>query len=113
MIRSHRNLWTEKAAKATSSRRKEQMVLKLYVSGSTPKSMKAIKNLKKICDDNLEGGYDLEIIDIYQQPILAKGEQIIAVPTLIKKLPWPLQTFIGDLSNTEKVLLGLNIVRKN
>jgi circadian clock protein KaiB len=89
-----------------------QYVLKLYVSGSTPRSVKAIQNIKKICDEYLTDRYDLEVIDIYQRPLLAKGEQIIAVPTLIKKLPSPLRTFIGDLSTVDRILLGLDIVRK-
>ena len=86
-------------------------VLKLYVNGSTSRSMRAIKNIKKICEDHLSGCYSLDVIDIHQQPALAKGEQIIAVPTLIKKLPAPLRVFIGDLSDTQKVLFGLDLVR--
>jgi len=82
-------------------------VLRLYVTGATPKSVKAIRNIKKICDEHLKGRYDLEVIDIYQQPVLAEGEQIIATPTLLKKLPLPLRRFIGDMSDTERILLGL------
>jgi circadian clock protein KaiB len=84
-------------------------VLRLYVTGMTPRSMRAIGRIKAICEEYLEGRYDLEVIDIYQQPMLAKGEQIIAAPTLIKKLPTPLRRIIGDLSNKERVLLGLDI----
>jgi len=84
-------------------------VLRLYVTGTTPKSVNAIRNIRKICDEHLKGAYDLEVIDIYQQPVLAKGEQIIATPTLLKKLPLPLRRFIGDMSNTEKILLGLDL----
>ncbi len=87
-------------------------ILKLYVAGQSPKSVNAIANIKKICEENLQGRYELGVIDLYQQPQLAQGEQIIAVPTLIRKLPVPLRRIIGDLSNTERVLVGLDI-RKN
>jgi circadian clock protein KaiB len=87
----------------------EQYILRLYITGMTPRSTKAIENIKKICEDYLKGRYDLEIIDIYQQPALAEGEQIIAAPTLIKKLPLPLRRFIGDMSMTDKILLGLDL----
>jgi circadian clock protein KaiB len=90
----------------------EIYVLRLYVTGSTPKSANAIANIKKICEEHLQGHYDLEVIDIYQQPSLAVGEQIVAVPTLIKKLPLPLRKLIGDMSNTEHILLGLDIQPK-
>ena len=83
-------------------------VLRLYVTGTTPRSVSAITNIRKICDEHLKGTYDLEVIDIYQQPMLAKGEQIIAAPTLLRKLPLPLRRFIGDMSDTEKILLGLD-----
>lgn len=85
-------------------------ILKLYVAGITPRSTKAILNIKQICREHLEGRYELEIIDIYQQPILARGEQIVAIPTLIKKLPPPLRKFIGDMSNTEKILVGFDLI---
>ena len=88
---------------------KEKYLLRLYVTGMTPKSTSAIQNVKKICEEHLKDRYDLEIIDIYQQPTLAKGEQIIAAPTLIKKLPLPLRRFIGDMANTERILLGLDL----
>jgi circadian clock protein KaiB len=78
----------------------------------TPKSTRAISNLKKICEEYLEGRYDLQVIDIYQRPTLAKGEQIIAAPTLIRTLPVPLRRFIGDMSNTEKILLGLDVKKR-
>jgi len=83
--------------------------LKLYVAGQSPKSVKAIANMKRICEEELQGRYDLEVIDLYQQPQLAQGDQIVAVPTLIKKLPPPLSRIIGDLSDTERVLVGLDI----
>jgi len=87
----------------------EHYVLCLYVAGETPKSIRAIANIKRICENELKGRYDLEIVDIYQEPERAKGEQLFAVPVLIKKLPAPLRRVIGDLSDTEKVLVGLNL----
>lgn len=87
-------------------------ILRLYVAGTTPKSRRAIENVKKICEENLQGRYELEIIDIYQQPTLAKEGQIVAAPTLVKKLPPPLRKFIGDMSSTEKILLGLDVLPK-
>jgi len=89
--------------------RSNRYVLRLYVAGQTPKSVDAITNIKKICDEYLNGRYALAVIDLYQQPQLAQGEQIIAVPTLIKKLPLPLRRIIGDMSNTERVLVGLDL----
>jgi len=89
----------------------ERYVLRLYVTGMTSRSARAVKNLQAICDEYLEGRYDLEVIDIYQQPVLTKGEQIIAAPTLIKKLPLPMRRIIGDMSNRDRVLLGLDITR--
>jgi circadian clock protein KaiB len=87
-------------------------VLRLYVTGATPQSIKAVTNLKKICEEYLKDSYTLEVIDIYQQPNLAEGDQIIAAPTLIKKLPSPLKKLIGDMSNTERVLVGLDLKQK-
>lgn len=84
-------------------------MLRLYVTGMTARSTRAVENVRAICEQHLQGRYDLEVIDIYQQPTLARGEQIIAAPTLIKKLPLPLRRVIGDLSSTEKVLLGLDL----
>lgn len=84
-------------------------VFRLYVSGSTPRSTKAIRNIRKICEENLTGRYDLEVVDIYQQPGLAGEQQIIAAPTLIKSLPLPLRRFIGDLSHSEPVLIGIGL----
>ena len=88
---------------------KEKYVLRLYVTGMTPKSTRAVQNIKKICDEALHGRCDLEVIDIYQRPVLAQGEQIIATPTLVKKLPLPLRRFIGDLSDMERIILGLDL----
>jgi circadian clock protein KaiB len=84
-------------------------ILMLYVAGQSPKSVNAIANIKKICEEHLQGRYQLDVIDLYQQPQLALGEQIIAVPTLLRKLPPPLRRIIGDLSNTERVLVGLDL----
>ena len=86
-----------------------QYVLCLYVTGTTPRSMLAISNIRKICEQHLEGHYDLEVVDISLHPKLAEGEQIIAAPTLIKKLPLPQRRFIGDLSQTERIVLGLDL----
>jgi circadian clock protein KaiB len=83
--------------------------LRLYITGITPKSTRAIQNIKKICEENLKGRYELEVIDIYQQPVLARDEQIIAAPTLIKKLPLPLRRLIGDMSDKERILVGLDL----
>lgn len=90
----------------------EKYVLRLYITGTTPQSVKAITNLKKICEEYLKDSYTLEIIDIYQQPQLAEGDQIIAAPTLIKKLPSPLKKLIGDMSDKERVLVGLDLKSK-
>ena len=98
----------ERVGHAPSS---ERYILRLYVTGMTTRSSRAVSNLQAICDEYLYGRYDLEIIDIYQQPVLAKGEQIIAAPTLIKKLPLPMRRIIGDMSNREHVLLGLDLIR--
>jgi circadian clock protein KaiB len=87
-------------------------VLRLFVTGMTPRSARAIANVKKVCDKYLRAQYELEVIDLYQNPQLAQSEQIIAAPTLIRKLPLPLRRIIGDLSNTERVLVGLDLQRK-
>jgi circadian clock protein KaiB len=96
----------ESAARASKGPR---YILRLYVTGATPQSIRAITNIKKICEEYLKNRYTLEIIDIYQQPHLAEGDQIVAAPTLIKKLPAPLKKLIGDMSNIDKVLLGLDL----
>ena len=83
--------------------------LRLYVAGQTPKSITAFANLKKICEEHLAGKYCIEVIDLLRNPQLAKGDQIIAIPTLVRKLPEPLKRIIGDLANTERVLVGLDI----
>jgi circadian clock protein KaiB len=91
--------------------RKELYVLRLYVAGLTARSRTAISNITSICEEHLQGRYDLEVIDVFQRPILAREEQIIATPTLVKKLPAPLRRVIGDLSEREKVLIGLDLRR--
>jgi circadian clock protein KaiB len=83
--------------------------LRLYVAGQTPKSLAAIANLKKICEDNLAGRYRIEVIDLVVTPQLAAGDQIVAIPTLVRRLPPPLKRMIGDLSNSEKVIVGLDL----
>jgi len=83
--------------------------MRLYVTGATPKSTRAITNLRKLCDEYLAGKYTLEIVDVYQQPELAREGQIIAAPTLVKSFPLPLRRFIGDMSNTTNLLTGLDI----
>ena len=83
--------------------------LRLYVAGQTPKSVLAFKNLKEICEQHLQGRYDIEIIDLLENPQLARGDQILAVPTLVRRLPEPIKKIIGDLSNTERVLVGLDL----
>jgi len=84
--------------------------LRLYIAGQTPKSVSALRNLNKYCEEHLQGKYKIEVIDLLLQPQLAEGDQIFAVPTLVRKVPVPIRKIIGDLSNEEKVLVGLNIV---
>ena len=83
--------------------------LRLYVAGQTPRSLTAFKNLKEICEEYLKGKYHIEVIDLMENPTLARGDQILAIPTLVRKLPQPIRKIIGDLSNTERVLVGLDI----
>ncbi len=83
--------------------------LRLYVAGQTPKSVLALKNLKEICEQHLLGRYDIEVVDLLESPQLARGDQILAVPTLVRRLPEPIKKIIGDLSNTERVLVGLDL----
>ena len=95
--------------KAAAEKQTERYVLRLYIAGLTRRSTLAIQNIRKICEEHLEGRYDLEVIDIYQLPALAKNDQIIATPTLVKVLPAPLRRLIGDFSNLDKVLFGMDI----
>ena len=101
----------EEALKGGALRR-AKYILRLYVSGSSTRSLRAISNLKKICEENFPDDYDLEVIDIYENPTAAREEQIIAAPTLVKKLPEPLRKFVGDLSNTQKILVGLDLYQR-
>ena len=87
----------------------EVWILKLYVAGQTPKSIAAFANLKKICEEHLSGKYRIEIVDLLKNPKLARGDQILAIPTLVRQLPPPVKKLIGDLANTERVLVGLDI----
>jgi circadian clock protein KaiB len=86
-----------------------QWQLRLYVAGQTPKCLAAFSNLKKLCEEHMDGDYHIEIVDLLQHPQLAKGDQILAIPTLVRKLPEPVRKIIGDLSNTERVLVGLDL----
>lgn len=90
-------------------KKQAKYVLRLYVNRSTQKSMRAIENMKHVCEEHLRGRYDLEVIDIHQHANLARDEQIVAVPTLIKRLPLPLQRLVGDMSDLKKVLFGLDL----
>jgi circadian clock protein KaiB len=87
--------------------------LRLYTAGQTPKSLAAIKNLKKVCEEHLAGRYEIEIIDLLKNPRLAKDDQIVAIPTLVRKLPDPVRKIIGDLSDTERALVGLQLKQVN
>ena len=104
-----------KSKPETPSKRKangpaeETWELRLYIAGQTPKSIAAFANLKKICEEHLKGQYQIEIVDLLKNPQLAKGDQILAIPTLVRQLPPPLRKIIGDLSNTERVLVGLDV----
>lgn len=95
--------------KAKSSKDATRYVLRLYVTGATGGSARAIENIKKLCEERLKGRYELQVIDLYQQPGLAKGEQILAAPTLIKKLPLPLRRLVGDMSDAHRVMVGLDL----
>ncbi|HEY2748566.1 MAG TPA: circadian clock KaiB family protein [Polyangia bacterium] len=104
---------TAKFEKALAKQpRSSSYVLRLYVAGTSPRSIRAIHNARTVCDDKLKGRYELEVIDVFQQPALAKNEQIVAVPTLIRKLPLPIRRFIGDLSDRDGLLIGLDLKRK-
>jgi circadian clock protein KaiB len=100
---------TPKAAKAKSSKSKKQWELRLYVAGQTDRAVTAFANLKKICEEHMAGQYSIEIIDLLKHPQLARGDQIVAIPTLVRKLPEPVRKIIGDLSNTQRVLVGLDL----
>ncbi len=108
---------TRKATAQKSRRPKKEAapkeyVLRLYVTGMTPRSARAVENIKRTCEEYMKGRYDLQVIDIFQQPVLARGEKIVATPTLIKKVPLPLRRLIGDMSDTERILMGLDLKKK-
>ena len=87
----------------------ESYALKLYVAGQTPKAVRAFSNLRKICEEHLRGRYSIEVVDLVENPALGRGDQILALPTLVRRLPAPIKKIIGDLSNTERVLVGLDL----
>ncbi len=99
----------EEFARSLEKSGDQHYTLRLFVTGTTSKSMRAIENIKEICEEHLKGRYDLEVVDIFQKPELAQTENIIAAPTLIKKLPLPLRKWIGDLADREKILVGLDL----
>ncbi len=99
----------EKAKISRHRNSKKVMELRLYVAGQTPRSIAAFANLRKICEEHLPGQYEIEVIDLVKYPQLAAGDQILAIPTLVRKLPAPVKKIIGDLSNTERVLVGLDL----
>jgi circadian clock protein KaiB len=101
---------TMKRGKAGSSGAPDKLwQLRLYVAGQTPRSQTAFRNLKQICEDHLKGRYSIEVVDLLEQPLLSRGDQILAIPTLVRKLPNPVRKIIGDLSDTERVLVGLDL----
>jgi circadian clock protein KaiB len=101
----------EQAIKGSALKR-AKYILRLYVTGSTGRSLKAVYNLRKICEEHLPDGYELEVIDIYKDPEAAREAQVIAAPTLVRRLPLPIRKFVGDLSNTKKILIGLDIYKR-
>ncbi len=105
----HKGIKNAKPSVADIKSKPETWNLRLYVAGQTPKSIAAFANLKKICEEHLKGRYSIEVVDLLKNPKLAKGDQILAIPTLVRRLPPPLRKIIGDLSNTERVLVGLNL----
>jgi len=100
---------TSEFEKALADSKNPKYLLRLYVAGLSPTSIRSLENIKEICEEHLHGRYELEVIDLYKNPSLAMGEQIIAAPTLIKELPLPLRRIIGDMSNTERILVGLDL----
>lgn len=103
---------TAKRTKGTERKVKKQWELRLYVAGMTARAVAAFANLQKICDEHLPGQYSIEVIDLLKNPKLAGGDQIVAIPTLVRKLPEPVRKIIGDLSNTQRVLVGLDLRSK-
>ncbi len=104
------NRGTAKGRESNSNARPAKVwQLRLYVAGQTPKSLAAFSNLKEICENHLKGQYSIEVIDLVERPLLSRGDQIVAIPTLVRKLPVPVRKIIGDLSDTERVLVGLDL----
>ena len=101
---------TTDSARATRAKPADHWKLRLYVAGQTPRSLVAFTNLKRLCEGHLSGRYVIEVIDLVKTPRLAKDDQILAIPTLVRKLPLPVRKIIGDLSNTERVLVGLDLI---
>lgn len=99
----------ERSGRQTAVHDPEHWNLRLYVAGQTPKSMAAFANLKRLCEEHLPGRYNIEVVDLVEHPQLAAGDQIVAIPTLVRKLPEPLRRIVGDLSNTERTLVGLQL----
>lgn len=100
---------SRKTPRSMSKGAPDTYILRLYVAGQTPKCVTAFANLKRICEEHLAGKYQIEVVDLLENPQLAKGDQILAIPTLVRTLPEPVRKIIGDLSNTERVLVGLNL----
>ena len=110
---SEENNYKEFEETLETTKKDGKYILRLFIAGINPRSKKALENLRAVCEENLKDEYELEVIDIYQQPIFAKEGQIIAAPTLIKELPPPVRRFVGDLSDKDKVLLGLDLRSKD
>ncbi len=98
-----------KKRKAKSTSKNNKLLLRLYIAGQTPKSLKALSNLKKLCAEHMSDSYQIEVIDLMKKPELAQQDQVLAIPTLVRNLPVPIRKIIGDLSDTERVLLGLDL----
>jgi len=107
------NKATKALERALDEAERQEYVLRLYITGMTPRSMEALATIKQICETHLHGRYTLDVIDIYKNPSLAKDAQIVAVPTLIKQLPVPIRRFVGNLSDVERVLVGLDLQKKS
>ncbi len=110
MSQTERDAMTAQFEEAIVESNQQHYRLRLYIAGTTPRSMRSLENLKHLCETYLHGRYELEVIDVYQSSVPTKQDSVIAIPTLVKQLPLPMRRIIGDLSNTEKVLLGLDLV---
>jgi circadian clock protein KaiB len=109
----HEKSKTSRRKKQPTKARSDKWVLRLYIAGQTPKAVTAFNNLKLICEEHLKGKYEIEVIDLLKNPQLARDHQIFAIPTLVRKLPLPVRNIIGDLSNTERVLVGLDLINQS